>query len=66
VRQPHLPHASYVKLLQDRSVTQARQDVMIARLARPRVHEITAGHLAMLSNPVELSAIIAQEATSAA
>jgi pimeloyl-ACP methyl ester carboxylesterase len=63
---PHLPQASYVKLLRDRSVKPARQDVMIARLARPRVYEIAAGHLAMLSTPAELSAVIDQEATSAA
>jgi hypothetical protein len=59
---PDLVRSAYVKLLQDQSVTPAQQVSMIARLSAPRVYEIDAGHLAMLSAPAELSAVLVHEA----
>ncbi|MBC8037251.1 MAG: alpha/beta hydrolase [Rhizobiales bacterium] len=50
--------ATYIKLLKDRSVSPALQDSMIARLGNPRVKVIDAGHLAMLSAPSEIAAIL--------
>ena len=58
-------YCAYVKLPQDRTVVPAQQDRMIARLVQPRVHEIDAGHLAMLSAPDALSAVLAREAAAA-
>ncbi|MEX2571960.1 MAG: alpha/beta fold hydrolase [Gemmatimonadota bacterium] len=59
---PRPPGWAYVKLLQDRSVTPAQQDAMIARLPEARRYELDAGHLAMLSNPEGLSEILVREA----
>lgn len=53
---------AYVKLLKDRSVAPALQDRMIARLDNCRVHEISAGHLVMLSQPAALADILRREA----
>jgi pimeloyl-ACP methyl ester carboxylesterase len=53
---------SYVKLLEDRSLSVRKQDAMIARLDSPRVRELKAGHLAMLSEPVGLARILDEEA----
>lgn len=62
---PASPRCGYVKLLKDRSVLPAQQDQMIARLDNPRVHEIDAGHLAMLSAPASLAEVLMREASSA-
>lgn len=59
---PEFVRCAYVKTLQDQCVSPAQQDSMIARLAQPRVHEINAGHLAMLSVPAELSTVLVGEA----
>lgn len=53
---------AYVKLLEDRSVAPALQDRMITRLDNSRVHEISAGHLVMLSQPAALAEILGREA----
>lgn len=46
---------SSVILTRDRSVPPARQRAIAKRLAVSRIHEIEAGHLAMLSRPDELA-----------
>ena len=48
----------YVRLLQDRSVSKAARERMIARLPGAQVHDLDSGHLPMLSRPDELSAIL--------
>lgn len=55
-------NATYVKLLKDQSVPPALQDSMIARLDKPLVREIEAGHLVMLSTPMALANLIQEEA----
>lgn len=62
---PSLPACAYIKLRKDRSVIPSQQDQMIARLGTHRVHEIAAGHLAMLSAPAELARVLEQEASFA-
>lgn len=52
---------TYVKLMNDQSISPVQQDRMIARLGHPRVREIHAGHLAMLSEPRQLAAILDEE-----
>jgi len=61
---PALARCAYVKLLKDRSITPSQQDVMMRRLENCRVHEIDAGHLAMLSAPAEVLEVLLQEASS--
>lgn len=53
--QPVRAAATYLRLLRDRSLLPARQDAMIARLPQARVHDLDAGHLAMLSAPAQLA-----------
>lgn len=53
--------ATYIKLLMDRSVPPSQQDSMIMRLGNPRVLEVEAGHLVMLSAPALLAKILAAE-----
>lgn len=53
---------TYVKLMKDHSITPTQQDSMIARLIDPRVREVNAGHLAMLSAPEQLATIFDEEA----
>lgn len=53
----HLP-STYLRLLRDRSLVPARQDAMIARLRRAQVRELDAGHLAMLSAPAQVAALL--------
>ena len=62
---PSLRSATYVKLLKDQSLPPEQQNSMIARLDGPRVREIEAGHLVMLSAPVILAKILEEEAQSA-
>ncbi len=59
---PSALRCGYVKLLQDRSVLPAQQNRMITRLGNPCVHEIDAGHLAMLSTPTLLAELLQREA----
>lgn len=59
---PAVGAATYVKLLKDQSVVPAQQDASIARLHHPTVREIDAGHLAMLSAPKQLAALLDQVA----
>lgn len=54
-------HTTYIRLLNDQSVTPALQNRMIARLGSPRVRELNAGHLAMLSMPFELAAMLSYD-----
>lgn len=54
-------NATYIKLLKDQSVPPAQQDSMIARLDKPLVREIDAGHLVMLSAHTTLANLIQGE-----
>jgi pimeloyl-ACP methyl ester carboxylesterase len=62
--QPIRCPSSYVKLLADQSIFPAQQDSMAARLDEARVHELAAGHLAMLSAPDALAALLDHEAVT--
>ena len=53
--QPVRAPSTYLRLLRDRSLAPSRQDAMIARLHNPQLHELDAGHLAMLSMPAQLA-----------
>ena len=53
--QPVRAPSTYLRLLRDRSLAPSRQDAMIARLQNPQLHELDAGHLAMLSMPAQLA-----------
>jgi pimeloyl-ACP methyl ester carboxylesterase len=48
----------YVRLLQDRSISEAARERMIARLPGAQVHDLDSGHLPMLGRPGELAAIL--------
>jgi pimeloyl-ACP methyl ester carboxylesterase len=48
----------YVRLLQDRSISDAARERMIARLPGAQVHDLDSGHLPMLGRPDELAAIL--------
>lgn len=56
-----IANATYIKLLKDQSVPPTQQNSMIARLDKPLVREIDAGHLAMLSAHTTLANLIQQE-----
>jgi len=60
-----LPSTTYVRLLKDQSVVPSQQEAMIARLDGPRVREMDAGHLVMLSSPAALAKILEEEVQSA-
>jgi pimeloyl-ACP methyl ester carboxylesterase len=49
---------TYVRLARDASVTPAQQDMMIANLGGADVVDLDCGHLAMISQPHALAAII--------
>jgi pimeloyl-ACP methyl ester carboxylesterase len=49
---------TYVRLLQDASLTVATQDQMIANLGGAEVVDLDAGHMAMISRPAALAAIL--------
>jgi pimeloyl-ACP methyl ester carboxylesterase len=53
----------YLKLLHDRSVKPAQQQAMASGLGDVRVYELPAGHLAMLSTPSDVAAILNEEAS---
>lgn len=53
--QPVRAPSTYLRLLRDRSLAPSRQDAMIARQQNPQLHELDAGHLAMLSMPAQLA-----------
>ena len=48
----------YVRLLRDAIVVPAQQDRMIANMGGAQVVELDAGHMAMISRPAELAAIL--------
>lgn len=52
--------ATYVKLLEDRSVNLSVQRASIARLPEPQVVELSSGHMPMLSRPEELANILSE------
>lgn len=58
---PNLRSTTYIKLSEDRSLPPRQQDAMIARLERPRVRMLEAGHLAMLSAPEALAGLLRDE-----
>lgn len=53
--QPVRAPSTYLRLRRDRSLAPSRQDAMIARQQNPQLHELDAGHLAMLSMPAQLA-----------
>lgn len=48
----------YVKLLKDRSLSSDVQDEMMQRIAPTRMETLASGHLPMISQPLELAAIL--------
>jgi len=62
---PLLPNSTYIKLLKDQSLLPLQQDSMRARLDRPLVREMDAGHLVMLSAPAALAQLLEEEARAA-
>jgi len=56
LRQP-IPR-TYVRLLQDASLDLAAQDRMAANLGDVQIVDVDAGHLAMISRPVELARVL--------
>lgn len=52
--------AHYVRLLQDRAQGHDVRDASISRLHEPRIHDLDAGHLPMLSQPAALAALLEQ------
>jgi pimeloyl-ACP methyl ester carboxylesterase len=54
---PHVA-AHYVRLTEDRAVSQAEQATAAARLGGAQVHELASGHLPMLGRPGELAALL--------
>ena len=55
----------YLRLLQDRSLSEAARERMIGRLPGAQVHDLGSGHLPMLSRPDELAAILDEIAEAA-
>jgi pimeloyl-ACP methyl ester carboxylesterase len=49
---------TYIRLLRDASITLASQDRMVANLGDAQVVDLDAGHMAMISRPAELAAIL--------
>jgi pimeloyl-ACP methyl ester carboxylesterase len=60
---PGLP-CHYVRLTDDRSITDAARDRTIRRLDRAQIHDLPSGHLPMLSRPEELAALLERIAAS--
>lgn len=48
----------YVRLLDDRSITPTARDTMLAELPEPTVHDLTTGHLPMLSQPQQMADLL--------
>ena len=66
VRYDSLPgRRLYVRLTDDRSLSQDLQSQMIETLGQPEVRELPTGHLPMLSRPAELARIIEEFAGKA-
>ena len=55
---------TYVRLLQDASLSLATQDEMLARLGDPAVVDLDSGHMAMVTRPAALAAILNRIAAS--
>jgi pimeloyl-ACP methyl ester carboxylesterase len=55
---------TYVRLLRDESVSLTTQDEMLARLGRPSVVDLDAGHMAMISQPQALASLLNAIATA--
>ena len=49
---------TYVRLLQDASLSLTTQDEMLTRLGEPEVIDLDAGHMAMITRPAALAAIL--------
>ena len=49
---------TYVRLLRDARLTLDAQDRMAANLGEVRIVDLDAGHMAMISRPAELAAIL--------
>ena len=58
VRVPEDLPRTYVRLLQDASLTVATQDQMIANLGGAEVVDLDAGHMAMISQPAALASLL--------
>ena len=54
----HAIPLTYVRLLHDESLTPATQDQMAANLAATDIIDLDAGHMAMISQPEKLAAIL--------
>ena len=54
---PTVP-CTYVRLLQDGSLTLAGQDEMAARLGDPEIRDVDAGHMAMITQAAALAAVL--------
>jgi len=54
---PAVP-CTYIRLLQDASLTPATQTEMLSRLGDPEVIDLDAGHMAMITRPEALAAIL--------
>ena len=48
----------YVRLLEDRSITDRARDRMIGDLPKVRLHDMDTGHLPMLSKPAVLASLL--------
>jgi pimeloyl-ACP methyl ester carboxylesterase len=55
---PPAQPCTYVRLLQDASLTPATQTEMLARLGHPEVVDLDAGHMAMITQPEALASIL--------
>ncbi len=55
-----VPRPAYIRLTSDRSVQPKLQDRMIANLQNPKVLDLDAGHMAMLSKPDGLGKLVMQ------
>jgi len=55
---------TYVRLLRDASLSLATQDEMLTRLGQPDVVDLDAGHMAMITRPEALAALLVEVATS--
>ena len=62
---PHELPRHYIVLTDDRSTTPDSRDAMIHRLGDVEVHELTTGHLPMLSRPTDLAALLESIAADA-
>jgi pimeloyl-ACP methyl ester carboxylesterase len=54
---PTVP-CTYIRLLRDASLTRAGQDEMASRLGDPEIRDVDAGHMAMITQPAALAAVL--------